>query len=126
MIAQHVVRRRRRLEPDDLGARNHHRADLAVVEAEHVAHHLVLLRLDHAGVEPFFEAGGDLLLGHAAVGRAAHAEQRSIASVHHGQQPDERPRDQRQPLHRPRDQARDRLRVHLAQALGHQLAEDDA
>ena len=49
--AQHVVERRVDVEPDDLGARNHHRADLPVVEPEHVAHHLVLLRLDHAGVQ---------------------------------------------------------------------------
>jgi hypothetical protein len=38
-------------EPDDLGARDHHRADLPIVEAEDVAHHLVLVRLDHAGVD---------------------------------------------------------------------------
>jgi hypothetical protein len=32
-----------------VGARHHQRADLAVVQAEHVAHHGVLVRLDHAG-----------------------------------------------------------------------------
>ena len=77
--AQHVVGVAVAVEPDDLAARDHHRADLAVVEAKDVAHHLVLLRLDHAGVEPFLEAGGDLLLGDAAVGRAAHAEQRAAS-----------------------------------------------
>ena len=74
--AQHVVGGARRFEPDDLAARDHHRVDLAIVEAKHVAHHLVLLRLDHAGVEPFLEAGGDLFLGDAAVGTVSQADER--------------------------------------------------
>ena len=54
------------LEPLDLGARDHHRADLPLVEAEDVAHHLVLLALDDAGVDALFQAGRDLLLGDRA------------------------------------------------------------
>ena len=64
------------VQPLDLGARDHHRADLALVEAEDVAHHLVLLGLDHARLAPLFELGRDLLLGHADPRRlAAQPEQ---------------------------------------------------
>jgi hypothetical protein len=52
---QHLLERGPRVQPDDLGARDHHRADLPVVEAEHVAHHLVLLRLDHAGIHALLQ-----------------------------------------------------------------------
>jgi len=31
---------------------------------EHVAHHLVLVHLDHARIDTLFEAGGDFFLGH--------------------------------------------------------------
>jgi hypothetical protein len=85
----------------------------------------VLLLLDHAGVQALLQAGRDLLLGHAAVAVAADAEQAQHAFGGHRQQRDERPRRGGQPVHRRGHQARDRLRKHLAQALGYQLAEDD-
>ncbi len=80
------------VEPGDLGARHHHRADLAVVEAKHVAHHLVLLLLDHAGVQALLEAGGNFLFGDAAVGPAANAEQAQHGHRAHRQQRHQRPR----------------------------------
>ena len=54
------------LQPLDVGARHHQRAEPPVVEVEHVAHHLVLVHLDHAGVDALLQAGRDLLLGHRA------------------------------------------------------------
>ena len=42
------------VQPGDVAARDHHRAHLPVIEPEHVAHHLVLVCLDHAGVQAFF------------------------------------------------------------------------
>ena len=123
--AQHVVGRGVDIEPHDLDARDHHRADLAIVEAEHVAHHLVLLRLDDARVDTFFQARSDLFFSHAAHVAAVDAHQRERAFGAHRQQLDERPRDERQHFHRRGHQASDVLGVHLADALGHQLAEDD-
>ncbi len=123
--AQHLGDRRVGIEPADFGARNHHRADLAVVEAEHVAHHLVLLRLDHAGVQPFFQAGGDLFFRDGPVRVAPDADQPQDGLGGRGQQHHERARGHGQPLHRRRDDGGHRLGKHLADALGHQLAEDD-
>jgi hypothetical protein len=123
--AEYLVGRGGHVEPDDLGARDHHRADLPVVEAEHVAHHRVLLGLDDAGVQPFFEARSDLFFGDAAARPVMDAEQFQRRVRAHRQQLDEWPADQRKPLHRPRDQPRHRLGVGLADAFGHEFAEDD-
>jgi hypothetical protein len=108
-----------------LGPRHHHRADLPVVEAEHVAHHLVLLGLDDAGVHALFQAGGDLLFRHGA-GRAARQPQQLQDGLRAGrQQRHEGLGGGGQPVHGPGHQPRHGLGKHLADALGHQLAEDD-
>ena len=55
----------------------------------------------------------------------AHAQQLQDGLGRARQQLDEGAGGHRQPGHRLSDQARHRLRIHLADALGHQLAEDD-
>ena len=123
--AQHFVGAGIGVEPNDFGARDHHRSDLPIVEPEHIAHHLVLVRFDHTGVQAFDQAGGDLFFRHAAVRRLVHAQQAQAGFGAHRQQPHERSRNRRQPLHRARHQPGHGFRMDLANALGHQLAEDD-
>ncbi len=114
------------VEPLDLGARDHHGADLAVVEPEDVAHHLVLLRLDDPGFAPLFELCRDLFLGDAGPRRlAAQPEQAQHGMRGRRQQHHEGLGRRGKPHHRPRRQPRHGLGVHLADALGHQFAEDD-
>ena len=122
---QVFLRRQVEVETDHFGARHHQRADPPVVETEQVAHHGVLLQLDHAGAGAFGEHGVDLVLGHRRrriFRDAQHAQQRMRRQR---QQAHERPRGDGQPIERPRDQARNRLRVCLRDAFRHQFANDD-
>jgi hypothetical protein len=85
----------------------------------------VLLRLDDAGVHALLQAVRDLLLRHAARLRGVDAQHLQHRLGGGRQQLDERAGGARQPGHRPGHDASHRLRVELADALGHQLAEDD-
>jgi hypothetical protein len=105
-------------------ARHHERADLPVVQAEHVAHHLVLVRLDHARARALGQHGVDLVLGHGG-GVLLHAQQAQQRPRGQRQQLHERLGGHGQPVDRAGHQARQRLGVALAQALGHELAHDD-
>ena len=114
-----------RVQPMDIGTRHHHRGQRPVVQMEHVLHHLVLLLLDDAGVHTLLQAVRDLLLGHAAHAFGVDGQHLQHRLGRCRQQFDERPGRPGQPCHGPCQQARDRFRIELADALGHQLAEDD-
>ena len=122
---QRLLHRLGGIQPRDITTRDHHRADLPVIQPEHVAHHLVLMLLDHAGVHAFFQAGGDLFFGHRSLGVLADAQHAQDALGADRQQSHERPRQAGQPVHRRRDDTGHGLGIHLAQPLGHQLTEDD-
>jgi hypothetical protein len=106
------------VEVDDVGARDHQRGDLPIVQAEHIAHHLVFMALDDAGVRPFGQHGLDVFFGHRRLGVVANPEQAQHQHRRQGEQPHERLGHHRQSLQRAGHHARDRLGVDLAQALG--------
>ncbi len=113
------------VEIDDIGAGNHQRTDLAIIEAEDIAHHVVLLALDHAGLGTFFEHGLDFFLGDALRFLLALTHQAQDGVGGEGEQTLEGPRHQREEVHRPGDQAGDALGVELGDTLGYQFADDD-
>ncbi|MNN49975.1 hypothetical protein D3C81_1645370 [compost metagenome] len=123
--AQVFFQRRIHVQVDDVAARHHQRSQLAVVEAEHVAHHGVLVLLDHARLGAFDQQRVDFFLGHAGAAVGLGAEQAQHQPGGARQQLDEGGGRHREPGDRARHHARNRFGGHLAQALGHQLAQHD-
>ncbi len=120
-----VVERTLQVEVDDVGARDHQRAEQAFVEAEDVAHHLVFLALDHASLGAFFQQGADFLFGEDRGGLLAFAHHPQQAVGGQRQQHDEGAGQPRQQADRARYRTCDALRMELRQALGNQFADDD-
>ena len=114
-----------RVKPFDVGARQHQGGQQAVVQQEHVLHHLVLVLLDQTGVHAAFQAGGDFFFSHDALARVVHPQQLEHGMGADGQQADKRLGASGHPHHRARHQPRHGLGVKLADALGNQFAKHD-
>ena len=62
------------IHEDQIGAWNHQRAELTIVQAEDIAYHLVLMLLDNPRLRALFQHGVDLLLGDTRVARLADTQ----------------------------------------------------
>ncbi|MCY1216440.1 hypothetical protein D9M72_283130 [compost metagenome] len=83
-----------------ISSRHHQRADLAIVEPEHIAHHHMLMRFNHARRRAFGQHGVNLFLGHRAATGFLHAQQAQQRAGGHRQQHDERFGCHREPVDR--------------------------
>ena len=113
------------VQADHVATRHHERANLAVIESKHIAHHGVLLRLDHACGATFHQNGLNLFFRHGCAAVFLDAQQLEQAARGCRQQPDKRLGGQRQKIDGARDQPRKGFGVGLAHALGHQLTDHD-
>ena len=66
-LPQALVNRIGRIHPFDVCTRQHHGGETAVIQIKHIAHHLVFVLLNDAGVYAFFQTGRNLGLGHSAI-----------------------------------------------------------
>ena len=114
-----------RIQPFNLGPWHHQGGQGPVVQMKHIAHHLMLVRFNQAGVHALLQAGRYFLDRDTAALRFIDAQQFQHALRAQGQQPDERFGQLRQPGHGPGNPARHAFRKHLADALGHQFAKND-
>ena len=113
------------LQPGNVGARQHHGGEVAVVQVEDVAHHLVFVFFDDAGVHALFQAGGDFGLGHGAGVGGVDAQQLEHAVGAHGQQAHKRLGTGGHPGHGHGHHTGHGFGVELANALGHQFAKQN-
>ena len=120
---QVVFKRQVHIQHHHVAARHHERADLPVVQPEHVAHHGVLVRFDHARRGALGQHGVDLFFGHGLVAVVFDAHHLQQAVGRDGQQAHKGFGGTRQPVNRPRHQPRQRFGVRLANALGHQFTD---
>ena len=112
------------IEVHHLGPRRQHRADVAVVEVQDVADHLVLGVEEHALFGPLLEHHPDLLGGHPGLLRLPDAEEAKDAVGRETQHPHDGTAGGGEQLHRARDERGDGLRMRQRKALGHELADD--
>ncbi|MNV50185.1 hypothetical protein D3C71_1421820 [compost metagenome] len=120
-----VFKRRIHVQTHHITTRHHQRADLTVVQPEHIAHHGVLVRFDHARSGALHQHGVDLFFGHRAAAGFLHTHQAQQRARGGGQQQHKRLGGQRQKVDGPRHQAGKGLGVRLADALGHQFTHHD-
>jgi hypothetical protein len=113
----------RDVQAHHIGARHHQRGDLAVVQAEQVAHHGVFVLFDGTRRGAFGQHGMDFILGHRGfIAGARPAEQTQGGA---GQHPHKRLGQLGQQVDGAGHQTGNGLGVGLAQALGYQFAHDD-
>ena len=63
------------VKPIHFCAVHHQRGQGAVIQTEHVLHHLMLLRFNHACIHTLFQAGADFFFGHGARCAGVNAQQ---------------------------------------------------
>ena len=113
------------VQKHDVGARHHERANLAVVQAEHVAHHGVLVRLDHTGRGAFDQHGVDLFFGDRRAFGFFHPHGAQQTACGGRQEPHKGLGRHSQHVDGSGHQTGKGFGVGLADALGHQLADHD-
>src|SRR5687767_8055492 len=122
---EHLLRRRRDVDGDDLGARDHELVDLLVTEVEDRADHVALRLLEDALLLPRLDERLDLLLAHQRARAGVRAERPRDEARQDDQPADERPRDPGDELDRPDENEEHRLRVAGAERARHEDAEED-
>ena len=63
------------IQVDDVAFRNHQRGNLAVIQAKHVAHHLVLAVFDNARIRAFFQKRVNFFFRDDLIDRMTNPEQ---------------------------------------------------
>ena len=113
------------VQADHVAPRHHQRTDLPVIQPKHIAHHRVLVRLDHTGRRAFHQHGVDFFFRHGAAAGFFHSHQAKERAGRCGQQQYKRLGGHRQKVDGPRYQAGKRFGVRLPDALGHQFTDND-
>ena len=112
------------VDPLDVGTRRHDRRHALIAELEHALDDVLFGDADRAGFGALADERLDLVLGEVRFRLALDAKQPEHDVGGRGQQPDDRAADARQHHHRPRHPRGDGFRIVEADALRHQLAED--
>ena len=120
-----IIRRELRVEPGDVGRRDHDVARLAVGEAEDVVQHLLLGARDDPGALGLVDERAQLVGRPDGVPRDHVADAQRTQEQRGGalQHPDGGPQHDGDHLDRPGDERRERLRHMKGQRLGDELAE---
>ena len=114
------------IQPLHIATRHHHRDQRAIVQMEHVLHHQMFMLLDHTRIAALIQAGHNFFFGYSPARFVLDAQQLKYIKRGNRQQPHKRLGDLGHPRQGPRNYARRGLGVHLADALGYQLAKHNS